>query len=299
MASSRQRIVVQVTSGLGNQMFSYAAGRGISDRLGAHLSFRRARNLREGVRTYGLCHFRTKVREATLLQQFRIGISLQKPAQRMAQALGPSVARHLYAVIQDQGQGFTPQLFPRDQPMFLRGFWQSEKYFDHIQDQIRNEFAFVLPPREIDRAVLDRIRSTESVAVHVRRGDLVANPEYAAKYYVQEPAYYQAAAQVLRQMGKPLHFFVFSDDPDWPRANLSLGDNVDFECGPAAQGREDWRDLQLMSQCKHHVIANSTFSWWAAWLATFPGKQVIAPRLWVRGSNEPPPDLIPATWKLL
>jgi hypothetical protein len=299
MKEHRKTIVVQLTGGLGNQLFSYASGRGISDKLGAKLRFHRSKNITDGERAYRLDRFRTKVVDAALWQEAMVRISLERRVQTVGAALGPRVRGRLFDVVQDNTMGYSPELFPQDRSIFLRGFWQSPKYFSHIEKEIREELEMIESPREKDRPILEKIRNTESVCVHVRRGDLVNNPEFAAKYHVQEPGYYQRAVQMLKQLGRPLHFFVFSDDADWPRKHLPLGDEVEFLCAQGAAGREDWQDFQLMRACKHFIIANSTFSWWTAWLGACPDKRVIAPRAWYRDSDSPPPDLIPSHWKVL
>jgi hypothetical protein len=297
--SPPQTIVVAITGGMGNQLFCYASGRGIATTLGATLRFHRSKNLSQGDRTYRLDRFRADVVHANLWQKAMIRLSMEQGIQRIGAALNPIVGHRTFEIVQDAGTGYSPAVLRRDRSMFLRGFWQSERYFAHISDDIRAELEMVDPPREIDRPIVEKMRSTESVCVHIRRGDLVSNPEYASKICVQDAAYYSKAADRLKQPGRDLHFFVFSDDPDWPRENLSLGRNVDFLCGPGAHGREDWQDFQLMRECKHFITANSTFSWWAAWLGCHPDKQVIAPRLWYRNSDQPPSDLIPSQWTIL
>ena len=108
-----------------------------------------------------------------------------------------TIRRHLYEVVQDHCWGFTPEVFLPTDRCSCEGFWQSERYFAHIADEIRSEFEMAVTPREIDRPILEKIRSTESVCVHVRRGDLITNPTYAAKNYVQDANYYERAAEVI------------------------------------------------------------------------------------------------------
>jgi hypothetical protein len=299
MKSRRKTIVVQLTGGLGNQLFSYASGRGISDRLGAKLRFHRSRNITDGERAYRLDRFRTNVVEAAIWQEAIVRLSLEHSVQTVGAALGPAIEDRLFQIVQDDASGYSPGLFPPNRSIFLRGFWQSPKYFSHIETEIREELEMIELPRERDRALLEKIRATESVCIHVRRGDLVSNPEFAARYHVQAPSFYQQAVHMLKQRSRRLHFFVFSDDADWPRKHLSPGDEVEFLCGETGAGREDWQDFQLMRACKHFIIANSTFSWWTAWLGASPDKQVIAPRLWYRDSDKPPPDLIPSNWTVI
>jgi hypothetical protein len=171
---------------------------------------------------------------------------------------------------------------------YLDGYWQSDRYFKDIESVVRSEFQvrgdFLKPHLDW----VGRIRGCNSVAIHVRRA------EYAPKC----PAgYYHQAVDLIAGSGGGPHFFVFSDEPEWARTNLRLGYALTFITpdGPDT----DVRDLLLMSMCSHFVIANSTFSWWAAWLGSNPDKRVIAPRhWWVRG-NGPPKGLIPDSWKVI
>jgi len=143
-------------------------------------------------------------------------------------------------------------------------------------------------------AVRSAIEESTSVSVHVRRGDYASNPATNLYHGTCDPEYYLAAERKLRTEFGELTLFVFSDDPQWAK------DNVQFQSNAVAVTHNllerDYEDLHLMTLCDHHIIANSTFSWWGAWLCDNPGKMVIAPRQWFRGAGLSAEDLIPEGW---
>jgi hypothetical protein len=131
----------------------------------------------------------------------------------------------------------------------------------------------------------------------VRRGDYVSLPSAAEYHALTGLPYYQQAVEILTTDNSTMNFFVFSDDPEWCRQNLNLPGTttiVDWNTGKAS-----YEDLRLMSNCKHHIIANSSFSWWGAWLNPSTEKQVIAPQKWVNDSTQFNSDLLPVAWKKL
>ncbi len=175
---------------------------------------------------------------------------------------------------------------------YYEGYWQSEKYFWEIGTEIRQELVFKNPINPLANHIVAKIKTTESVCIHVRRGDFLTNPNYD----ILTIEYYQKAIGLLRKQYSNLHFFVFSDDiywcklQDWNTSNLIyISDNQLF----------DLRDeFELMIHCKHHVIANSTLSWWAAWLNSHPKKTVIAPQKWF-ADNMKIDGLLPETWIII
>lgn len=170
----------------------------------------------------------------------------------------------------------------------LIGYWTSYRYFSDVENEIRSAFTFPPLKKRHNIDYLNKIKNTESVSVHVRRGDYVNNNRYEG---VATTEYYRNAINVLQSEMSHLHFFFFSDDLEWCRNEFSQF-NATFVSGNS--GSSSFRDLQLMSSCRHNIIANSTFSWWAAWLNCNPDKKVIAPKGWYStGDYE---DLIPTDW---
>jgi hypothetical protein len=176
---------------------------------------------------------------------------------------------------------------------YLNGYWQSHRYFDDIADVIRAETipSHAAGPRDI--AIKEAIDATEAGSVHVRRGDYVTQKAAATAHGACSLDFYRAAlAKVGSVVCKP-HFFIFSDDAEWARRNISPPGPSTFvdHNGPEAA----FQDLRLMSLCKHHVIANSSFSWWGAWLNPRERKLVVSPRNWFADSR-PTGTLTPSTW---
>ena len=135
---------------------------------------------------------------------------------------------------------------------------------------------------------------SQSVSLHIRRGDYASNPVTQSFHGTLQMGYYTRAMRHLAERIEDPHLYVFSDDPEWARGNLQSEYPTEFVIHNDVD--RNYEDLRLMSSCKHHIIANSTFSWWAAWLCSNPEKLVFAPRKWFEGSNNDTRDLIPDTW---
>lgn len=175
------------------------------------------------------------------------------------------------------------------------GYWQTEKYFKEIEDKIREIFHFdETKLNESSRTHLQEIKlNKNSVSIHVRRGDYLKN--YQNKYLygnICTKEYYQSAIEKIRKRIKdPIKFYIFSDDPDWVKQNLLVPNSIIIECN---KGEDSWQDMCLMSYCRHHIIANSSFSWWGAWLGNNKDKIVIAPDVWINSGDTP--DILPVDW---
>ena len=195
---------------------------------------------------------------------------------------------------------FNVNLFKQKPPVLLEGYWQSEQYFIKEAASIRKAFSFpALVATGENNAVLSAISAGCSVSVHVRRADYL-HPAIAAQHGICSEAYYKAAIQYIQSSFPSAVFYFFSDDAAWVEKVLTdhLPNSVLVKNNT---GANSWKDLYLMSKCKHHIIANSSFSWWGAWLNDQPGKIVIAPKTWFADikRNEATADLIPANWMRL
>jgi hypothetical protein len=181
------------------------------------------------------------------------------------------------------------------------GYWQSYRYFSDVAAPVAAEFEPVEVLSSVSQVLADRIAETPSVAVHVRRGDYVTLPSAANFHGVLPLGYYAQAMESIHLTEPQAHFFVFSDDLAWCKAHLP-GDLPMTFVGHNA-GSDAWQDLTLMSHCRHHVIANSSFSWWGAWLADqrwgVTGRRVIAPKRWFAGQQQVSPDRYPEHWEAI
>lgn len=176
---------------------------------------------------------------------------------------------------------------------YLVGYWQSERYFSDYAQTIRDDFTFKLPISDENTTLAGHIKKNNAVSLHVRRGDYVNNPSTAAHHGVCSIAYYQDAIRYIVDRSGPVVLYIFSDDPQWVRANLQVKVPcvyVDHNRGPSS-----YVDMQLMSLCNHHIIANSSFSWWGAWLNPNAGKIVVAPKNWFAKPMHTQ-DLLPSDW---
>jgi hypothetical protein len=175
------------------------------------------------------------------------------------------------------------------------GFWQSPLYFDAVQNEIRRLFSFgKLPLSGKTQTLLTRIQAQESISIHIRRGDFLSSETQNVYAGICDKAYYAKAIARINEQTEHPFFVVFSDDPEWVKADFPLSNAVyvDWNCG-----ENSWQDMYLMSQCKHNIIANSTFSWWGAWLNEYSEKLVIAPVRFV--NNAKTPDIYPGNWMLI
>jgi hypothetical protein len=166
------------------------------------------------------------------------------------------------------------EVFSPCRETYLVGTFASADYFAHLRPRILHEFSFKSPPSGLNAGALDHIRSTTALCVHVRRGDYVTNPGTHASFGTCEPDYYQRAFDLLAPHAPNPHAFIFSDDPDWTRIHLRLPCSATLISHNV--GRSAIEDLRPMAACRHFIIANSTFSWWAAWLCEQPDKQIVA-----------------------
>ncbi len=176
---------------------------------------------------------------------------------------------------------------------YLSGYWQSEKYFKDVAEIIRTDFSFSIPPNQLNTIVADNISNCNAVSVHVRRGDYVSDAKTYANHGVCSIDYYRSAINLIAVHINAPEFFIFSDDMEWAKSHLRM----DFPCHyiDHNRGSDSFNDMRLMSLCQHHIIANSSFSWWAAWLNSNSDKIVIAPNKWFAHAATPT-DLLPQSW---
>lgn len=177
---------------------------------------------------------------------------------------------------------------------FIIGNFQSEKYFIEHQSEILKHFQFIQPLDEINQSIANQINTTNSVSIHIRRGDYIKLPQNAKKFQQTPLSYYHDAINFLAQKISNIHCFIFSDDIDWAKENLIINHNKSFI--NHNKGKDSYKDMQLMSRCKHNIICNSTFSWWAAYLNSSKEKIVLAPNKWFANNILEDKDIIPQSW---
>jgi|26BtaG_2_1085354.scaffolds.fasta_scaffold07878_3 hypothetical protein len=279
-------IITRLHGRLGNQMFQYAAGRALADRAGVPLALdSRGAILRgEGVLT--------RVFDLELADPVHLPPLKQTNPLRYAiwRGIGQKVGAKPY-FRRERGLGYNPAFEDWGDNSYLHGYWQSQKYFQNSAERIRSDFTFPAFSNQQNAEMAARIAESTAISLHVRRGDYLT----FAAHVLCDQAYYDAAlAKVLDGLqGDPI-VYVFSDDPQWAKDNLSLPCEkvvVDFN-GPET----DFEDMRLMSLCQHNVIGNSSFSWWAAWLNQTPGRRVAGPAKWFGDPKLSNPDIFPHDW---
>ncbi|MEI6304723.1 MAG: alpha-1,2-fucosyltransferase [Candidatus Taylorbacteria bacterium] len=176
-----------------------------------------------------------------------------------------------------------------------KGYWQNEKYFKSIENNIKKEFTLINPLRSAAKKFAIEIGSLiNSISIHIRRGDYVSDQKTNKYHGTCGPEYYSKAIKyITSKIGSNIHVFVFSDDIEWVKQNMPLKYPVTYVSSPEIP---DYEELILMSQCKHNIIANSTFSWWGAWLNENPDKIVIAPKRWTLKGEKNFKDICPPSW---
>ncbi len=287
-------IFAEITAGLGNQMFQYAAARAISVRLSAPIKLDTSWFDHCKDRVFELDLLRVQALRTTPFEQKCLELLKRRKAAKAMEILRRCRVPGAVARLVDRERGIDPALFSVRGNVFLQGYWQSERYFQAIAPILREEFTFKAAPNAANQAMLQQIDSCESIVLHVRRGDYVSKAHTHAIHGVCSPDYYARGIALLRERVKDPHCFIFSDDPEWVADHLKLA--VPSTLVTHNIGKQDHEDLRLMSRGKHFVIANSSFSWWGAWLSAHPGKQVIAPSRWYLNSPISTHDLIPETW---
>ena len=305
-------LVVHLMGGLGNQMFQYALGRRLALANSAQLILDASgyasggepdREL--GTRLCGLSHFRVSAKIVGSVASAVAGpmpynrwiYKAHSAATRLAEFRKPYFLRQEIVEPDEQRFRFDKRLQGRrfDGVLTLRGFWQAEAYFLDIQDEIRAELRVHDEPRGKNAEMGARIEQTTSVAVHVRHGDNATS--VAADLGLLPQTYYQKAiAEVRRNVPGP-HFFVFSDSIEWARG--LLGEDTGFIFVDHNEAASSHEDMRLMTLCRHHVLANSTFGWWGAWLGKKKGQIVYAPRRYYQNVDRPNPDFYPPSWRLI
>jgi hypothetical protein len=279
--------VTRLIGGLGNQLFQYAMGRAVSIRNRTELVLDVEGFNDYKVRAYSLHFFALAQRFPNAEEEGMIRTRGQEAPPRKRGWLGlfSKRVRHLRVIQEELFSGCHPELLSAPPDTYLDGYWQCPEYFQHIEEILRSDFRIIKPLSSQNQEILKKIHGSEAVSVHVRRGDYVTDSSANQLHGTCEPAYYNRAfSHMLNYCAEP-RFFIFSDEPDWVRNNLKLPERHYIVQSPP--GTLDFEDLWLMSSCRHHIMANSTYSWWGAWLNSNKSKRVIGPKQWYRSRPEP------------
>lgn len=275
--------IIKYNGGLGNQMFQYAFACALQDKFNAEILF--DFSYFEDVKTLDEVttrNFELKAYDLESIEATQEDLSkVKKPefkskikntfAKKFPTLFGINYVREKKNTIFDKN-------LLKDNYIYFEGYFQNEKYFNSLRDSLLKHFSLKEPLNEKNQSILSQIKQTNSISIHVRRGDYITL-DYANKIHGVCPIeYYEKAIKYISQRVENPHFFIFSDDINWVNENLKIQypyTVIDFN------QNKGWLDMNLMKNCKHNITANSSFSWWGAWLNENPDKIVIAPKKWL------------------
>ncbi len=281
-------LIIAVVGGLGNQMFQYAFYRNLEQRerkvkIDIRSSWKDGEDSHDKYELNRIFLLRTDIATMEDRKIYHVNNNL---ISRLKRKIFHTKTQY-YSFRLEETISFSEKFFHMED-MYIYANYQSEKYFENITEVIRRDYAFD-PITVKNTLFFEQIKNTNSVSIHIRRGDYLRNADLKD---VCTLSYYKNAIQeICRRITHPT-FFIFSNDIPWCKENFPLEKAI-FVTGNT--GRNSYRDMQLMSYCKHNIIANSTFSWWGAWLNANPNKIVIAPDKWFNGVDGTK-DIIPERW---
>ena len=272
--------IVQLAGGLGNQLFQFSFGRALALRHGRELKFDLRFLLKANQHSgYALGEFSYKPQVASAIDLLRYPMISSSIAERMKTQINPFLG-----ITTEVGMAYSNHYLEKASTtnILYRGYWQSEKYFKTVESQIRDDLLFIRSDEFDSMDIITEIKSCNAISIHVRRGDYIKNAAAAAIYFQCGQEYYDKAMQVIFESIENPVFFVFSDDLEYARSLFNkygaLIRYVDSTISP-------YQDMYAMSCCKHNIIANSTFSWWGAWLNRHENKIVLTPPQWFNNAS--------------
>jgi hypothetical protein len=266
-------IIVEISGGLGNQFFQYAAGRALAKKLDCNLALDTSFYARQTLRKYELSDFNINAREATKREIRNAGGS-RGAFSRLVRRLGFDRKVFPQYIKELESFNYMSEINDAKSGTYLKGYWQNFRYFNNIQEELYTELNAKRPLSMSGERFLTDIKRSESVSIHVRRGDYVEDETVASIHGLCTMDYYKSCILYIQKyVDKPV-FFVFSDDIAWCKENFKFLTGVIF----VENTESGIEDLQLMKLAKHNIIANSSFSWWAGWLNENSNKIVIAPK---------------------
>ncbi len=292
MKKREEMIIVKISDGLGNQLFQYAFGRKLALLRGIPLKLDLSWFKEHNARKYRLHHFNINENFASDEEVKKIK-KYQKINSRKYFLYNYFIADDSIYIKQKQFP-FDKDMFKAKKYAYLDGYWQTPKYFNGIEKIIRKEFTFKKDPSILYKQIEEKIKNNDSVALHIRRSDYLTLKRISEIFGICSPKYYQRAIKKITKKVKNPTFFIFSDDINWARENLKIKYPLTFVSNGSL---EEYEELMLMTKCKHNIIANSTFSWWGAWLNSNPSKIIIAPKKWFKETTKSARDLIPKLWE--
>lgn len=281
-------VIVRLTGRMGNQMFQYALARSLQSK-GKEVYIDSSMLKYDGNHyELGIFPGCTAISEASEKDKDVLGDCHKDIVSKVKR----KVLGYRKTHVVEKGYQYHSELFALDQ-VYLEGYWQSERYFKEIEQAIRADFTFPKLEEEYNLELADQMEKVQSVSIHIRRGDYLEKKYAPMHGNICNKQYYENAIAYMKEhVGHPM-FYVFTDDVQWAKEQYMH--QADFVVVDVNSGDKSFRDMQLMSMCKHHIIANSSFSWWGAWLNTNSEKIVVAPFKWFNLADTP--DIWCEGWK--
>jgi hypothetical protein len=285
--------IVRITSGLGNQLFQYAFYKALKTKQPdtkmdiSEFKYRKHHYGFELEKIFQITPDYASKEECNYLAD----VSKDWVSEFRRKYLHLHLPSHGKLIKEDViGTSFHTELLSLQNTYFW-GYWQTEKYFSDIAELLHSELVFTKLSDTKNLQTAELIKNHESVSIHIRRGDYVKKRRFEFCGSVCSTDYYKQATDLILDRVDNPYFFIFSDDLEWVKSNISLPNAYFIDNN---RGVDSYKDMQLMSLCKHNIIANSSFSWWGAWLGQHEEKIAIAPSIWFR--NDPMPDIVPDSW---
>lgn len=280
-------IITELIGGLGNQMFQYAFGLSLSEQYQVPLKVDISGFDQYETHAFALDKLSCRLEQATDKE-----ITYYKKYNSKKDSFIHRLKKKPVYYVESQ---FTHiKNLPFLKRAYVSGYWQSEKYFNHYRDRLLNEFKLKQDLSVFTNDIIQDTLKQTSVSLHVRRGDYITNPDANRVHGSCSLDYYKNAIEYIKKQNSLFKTYVFSDDIEWAKKNLNFIEDIFFIEKP--NSIDDCEEMILMSKCQHNIIANSTFSWWGAWLNQNPNKLVITPKKWFNDTTKNCSDLIPVNW---
>lgn len=282
-------LIVKFNGGLGNQMFQWAFARALEKKTQIKTLLDMSYFYKKYARPFELGIFNLNVESP---KDFLTNLKLDIIWRFRKKLSGRSfLGINLYS---EPCFEYDKNVFDVKPNTYIEGFFQSEKYFKDIEQDLREDFKFTVEPDKENQKIIEQIQSTNSISLHIRRGDYVQKKRYQNVYATCSLDYYKRGVECITEQVENPTLFIFSDDKNWVKENLNLPYETVFVDNNS--GKKSFEDMRLMSLCKHNIIANSSFSWWGAWLNKNEKKIVIAPEKWFNDEKINQTDVIPSAW---
>jgi len=286
-------IITRIIGGLGNQMFQYAIAKAIAKKRADEFKLDISFYPKQTLRKYELNQFNIEENIANDYEIIKLAGN-ENTWFKIKRKLGLNPKRPKSYFEEKETAVFDKEVFEYQEDIYLDGYWQNEKYFNDIRDEILKDFTLKNDISKEAKKYLEDIKNSQSVSLHVRRGDYVQNAHTNSVHGTCDLEYYQKAIKHIEQNIENPNFYIFSDDIAWCKENFGFLENKVF----VDDTKSTFDDLELMKNCKHNIIANSTFSWWGAWLNESHEKVVVAPKRWFAddGIQKQSADIICESW---